>query len=62
MREIEITINNKGEIEVQGFGLEPGEKIEDIAKFLIDPIGDVMETGHKHTHMETTKNTVREKS
>jgi len=50
---IEITIGDNGSIEVQGSGLGPNERIEDVAKFLLTNLGDVTETGHKHQH--TTK-------
>jgi len=49
-KEITITINDDGSMEIQGLGLGPGEQIEDVAKFITDNLGEVLETGHKHTH------------
>ena len=55
-KEITITIDDNGSIEVQGTGLGPGEKIEDVAKFVTDGLGEVLETGHRHTHSVTESN------
>jgi hypothetical protein len=57
MRQIEITIDDNGDITVEGINLRPGERIEDVAKFITDNIATVTETGHKHSHsvMETNK-------
>jgi len=49
-KEITITINDNGSMEIQGLGLGPGEQIQDVAKFITDNLGEVLETGHKHTH------------
>ena len=55
-KEITITINDNGSMEIQGLGLGPGEQIEDVAKFITDNLGDVLETGHRHTHSITESN------
>ena len=55
-KEITITINDDGSMEVQGLGLGPGEQIQDVAKFVTDSLGDVLETGHRHTHSITESN------
>ena len=55
-KEIIITINDDGSMTIQGLGLEPGEKIEDVAKFVTDGLGEVLETGHRHTHSVTESN------
>ena len=49
-REIEITISDNGDITVEGTGLKPNERIEDVAKFLIENLAEVTELGHKHQH------------
>ena len=55
-KEITITINDDGSMTVEGLGLGPGEKIEDVAKFVTDGLGEVLETGHRHTHSVTESN------
>jgi len=55
-KEITITIHDNGDMEVEGSGLKPGEEIKDVAKFVTDVIGNVTETGHKHTHSITESN------
>ena len=55
-KEITITINDDGSMTIEGLGLEPGEKIEDVAKFVTDSLGEVLETGHRHTHSVTESN------
>jgi len=51
-KEIIITIHDNGDMEVEGTGLKPGEQIKDVAEFVVNVLGNVTETGHKHTHTE----------
>ena len=46
--EIEITVNDDGTLEIQGYNLPAGIPISQIAKFLTDKLGSVTELGHKH--------------
>jgi len=55
-REIKITINDDLSMEVEGLGLQPGEEIKDVAKFVTDSIAEVTETGHRHTHFVAETN------
>ena len=52
-REIIVTINDDGTMSVEGKGLKPGERIEDVAKFVTDQIAEVTEFGHLHEHKTT---------
>ncbi len=56
-KEIEIIIDEQGNVSIEGFNLGPNERIEDVAKFLTNELATVTETGHKHTHLvaENTK-------
>jgi len=61
-KEITITIDDQGGMTVEGKGLRPGERIEDVAKFLVENLADVTETGHKHQHTTKTNITVSNSS
>ena len=55
-KEITITINDDGSMEIQGLGLGTGEQIEDVPKYVTDGLGEVLETGHRHIHSITESN------
>lgn len=57
VKEIEVVIDENGKVTIEGFGLSPNERIEDIAKFITNDLASAIEAGHKHTHVvaETTK-------
>ena len=55
-KSIEITIHDNGDMEIEWQGLKAGEEVKDVAKFVTDVIGNVTETGHKHTHNITEQN------
>lgn len=52
-KSIEIIVDENGNLSIEGFGLAPGEKIEDVAKDFSRALGEITETGHKHSHNET---------
>jgi len=56
-KEIQITILDNGEIEIEGKNLNSGEQIKEVAKFITDAIANMSDFGHKHSHVNVEQNT-----